>query len=583
MYPSRMLSDRASVSDPIKLQSADVNVDLPRAIEPAESRADRIAAVAPARVKPLRKQIYADLLRAIRNGQLGPGSRITSSRTLALELRVSRNTVLAALERLTCEGYLVSEMGKGLFVADTLPDSHIASGRGPSVATSGNDDGLTRALSGRGRRIAELPRAPVGHSRDERGTRAFAMGTPALDQFPYSAWKRIARKILTDDESRFTHYGDAAGYLPLRQAIAAHVCVTRGILCDPAQVVIVGGSQQALDLSTRLLLDPGDPVWVEDPGYLGSRAALVAGGADLVPVPVDSEGLSVERGVAIRADARLAIVTPSCQFPLGMTMSSERRAALLDWAEEHQSWIIEDDYDADFRYEGSQFRALRAGAEYSRIIYLSTFSKSVFPGLRLGFLICPPELTDAYRAAHMSADIHCDLFSQAVLADFMAEGHFDRHRHRMRLLYRERRSKLLSRLRRVMGDLVEVCEPEAGMHVVCWLPLGADDVQIADAARASGVEVWPLSIHAMQWDARPGLMLGFAATSDDEVQRGIAVLDRTIRRAVLEVGQTLIDTASFEGSSERHSAPRCCSHVHESVDQPNIIGVGWAQALGQPL
>ncbi|MFQ6200766.1 PLP-dependent aminotransferase family protein, partial [Streptomyces sp. NPDC000405] len=311
-------------------------------------------------------------------------------------------------------------------------------------------------------------------------------------------------------------YDDPAGFRPLREQIAAHVATSRGIHCTADQVVIVAGSQQGLEFASRLLLDPGETAWLEDPCYLGAKAALTSAGARIAPVPVDRDGLDVNTGNELEPDARLAIVTPSHQFPLGVTMTLERRLALIEWAERSNSWIVEDDYDSEFRYRGHPLAALKAIDPYHRVIYVGTFSKTMFPGLRLGYVIAPKDLTDAFAAAHLSTDVHPQLLDQAVMADFLAEGHYARHVRRMRSLYGQRLRTLITEVEREL-DVLCTDTPDGGLHLVAWLPDHLSDSVVSERALSAGIHAWPLSLHVLHKSRPPALLLGYAGTPVDEI------------------------------------------------------------------
>ena len=353
-------------------------------------------------------------------------------------------------------------------------------------------------MSGRGLDIAGTARMPLPAitGASARST-AFQIGLPGLDEFPSELWTRLYSARIRGSARDLMRYDDAAGYRPLREAIAAYVATARGVRCTVDQVIVTSGSQQALDFCARILLDPGDAAWIEDPGYLGARAALVSAGARLVPVAVDGQGLDVAAGVEREPDARLAIVTPSHQFPLGSTLSLDRRLALIDWAARAGSWVVEDDYDSEFRYLGRPLAALQAIDRHERVVYVGTFSKAMFPSLRLGYLIAPRDLVDGFTAAHLSTDMHAHLLDQAVLADFMREGHFTRHLRRMRVRYGERQ-KLLVREARRLGTRLRVESSHGGLHLVGWLPENLDDRSVAAEAARHDIHVWPLSLHSIE-------------------------------------------------------------------------------------
>jgi GntR family transcriptional regulator/MocR family aminotransferase len=314
------------------------------------------------------------------------------------------------------------------------------------------------------------------------------------------------------------------GYLPLRQAIATHIGLTRGVHCSAEQIILTTGGQGALDLVARVLLDPGEAAWVEDPGYSGARGALLAAGAQPVTVPVDGQGLDVEAGRQLGPAARLAIVTPSHQFPTGVTMNLSRRLALLEWSRETGAWIVEDDYDSEYRFSGRPLEALHGLDRAGRVLYIGTFSKVLFPSLRLGYLVAPPELLTGLIATQRLIAVHLPLLEQLALADFMAEGYFARHVRTMRQLYKERRNALVDALARELGTRLEVTVPEAGMHLTVWLPKGMSAQAVARRAAASGLHILPISHFSLRSLQRDGLVLGFASASPQELRAGVQML-----------------------------------------------------------
>ena len=316
-------------------------------------------------------------------------------------------------------------------------------------------------------------------------------------------------------------YHQPAGYLPLREAIASYLATARGVRCTAEQVIIVAGSQQGLDLAARVLLDPGEQVWMEDPGYPGARGALLGAGARLVPVPIDAEGLVVQMGKERAPHARLAFVTPSHQFPLGVTMSMARRLSLLAWASEAGAWIVEDDYDGEFRYVGRPLAALQGIDRANRVIYLGTVSKVLFPAVRLGYLVVPPDLVNVFIAAHLFTDIHPPLLEQVTLATFLHEGHFVRHIRQLRQLYQERQVTLVDLARETLAGKLDVQPAVAGMHLIGWLPGKQDDRQVAHAAARVSVDVSPLSLYALEGSERTGILLGYTAVGTEEMRAGL--------------------------------------------------------------
>jgi GntR family transcriptional regulator/MocR family aminotransferase len=458
------------------------------------------------------------------SGRLPPGSRLPSTRSIASDLGVSRNTVMGAFDQLLAEGYLEGKVGSGTYVAEKLPEELLHARTAVRDAVPPRP--VEAVLSRRG---AVLASSPIIPPRPHRAPRAFRPGPGADDHFPARVWIRLLTKRWRGPMREMLSYGEPAGYRPLREAIAAYLRAARAVRCDPAQVVVVSGTQQGLDIMARLLLDPGDHVWIEDPGYLGARGAFLGADTRVVPVPVDDEGLMVSCGVARQPAARMVYVTPSHQFPIGVTMSLARRLALLEWVRRSNAWVIEDDYDSEFRYSGRPIAALQGLDFTGRVIYLGTFSKVLFPSLRLGYLILPPELVAPFTNARALVARHSPLIDQAVLADFIAEGHFARHIRRMRALYAHRHATFIEAARKELGGLLDVEPQDAGMHLVGWLPQGVDDVAASRSAFAHGVEAPALSAYAMERPARGGLLLGFTATGTREIREGMRRLALALR------------------------------------------------------
>lgn len=489
--------------------------------------------VDPAAPTPLHRQIYDSLRDAIVAGRLRPGARVPPTRVLAHELQVSRNTTSAALAQLRAEGYLEVRPRSGTFVSPLLPETTLAAPRprerAAALGRAGGGPARPEmssrhpALSRHGTRLAALG-SPTGGA-----ARPFRIGVPALDAFPWELWARLTSRRLRHSPEALSGYGVSAGYAPLREAIAASVAAARGAVCTAAQVVITSGTQQALDLVARLLVDEGDVVWIEDPGYPGARAAFAAVGARLVPVPLDGEGLDVAAGARLAPRPRLVYTTPSRQYPLGITMSAARRFELLRWAGRANAWIVEDDYDSEFRYVSRPHACLQGLDESGRVLYVGTFSKTVFPGLRLGYVIVPSALVAAFASARGVADWHSPALEQAVLSDFISAGHFARHVRRMRVLYQARRDALLEAARQHLGEHLELGDAGAGMHVVGWLPRGTNDRRIAERAGAAGLELQAVSSFATVPLPRGGLLLGYAefapAALREAVQRLATLLD----------------------------------------------------------
>ncbi len=324
-------------------------------------------------------------------------------------------------------------------------------------------------------------------------------------------------------------YGEPAGYRPLREAIAAYLGAVRAVHCVPEQVIMVSGSQQGLDIAARVLLDPGDAAWIEDPGFHGARAALLAAGARLIPVPVDREGLDVEAGIRRGSKARIVYLTPSHQFPLGATLSLARRLALLKWASKARAWILEDDYDGEFRYAGRPLSSLQGLDGEGRVIYIGTFSKILFPSLRLGYIIAPTDLIDAFVKARAIVTHASSLMEQAILADFINEGQFAGHVRAMRTLYAQRQAVVLRAGKTELDGLLDLQSDEAGMDLIGWLPRGVDDQLAYRKAAAHGVEVTPLSAYSIKRQRRGALRLGYTGYTPSDLRRGVRNLAMALR------------------------------------------------------
>ncbi|HEV7733455.1 MAG TPA: PLP-dependent aminotransferase family protein, partial [Candidatus Binatia bacterium] len=459
----------------------------------------------------LHHQLYASLREAILAGRLVPGVRLPSTRTLAADLVVARNTVVTAFEQLIAEGYLTSRVGDGTRVAAVLPEALLEARRVQLVGAVGP----VPQLSERGRLLAGS-RRPGPYTDGQ----AFVPGMPALDMFPRELWARLVARRARRPPPTSQGYAHSAGLPLLRQAVATYLGAARGVRCDPDQVIVVAGAQAGLDLAARLLLDAGDPAWIEEPGYLGARGALISAGARLVPVPVDAEGIDVEAGARAEPAARLVYVTPSHHFPLGGTMTLQRRLALLDWAARSGAWVLEDDYDSEYRYGGRPFPAMQGLDAAGRVVYVGTFSKTMFPALRAGWLVVPPALVDPFRAAVRNTGHTVPGVIQAALADFMNDGHFGAHVRRMRTLYAARQERLVTAAHRRLDGLLDVRPADAGMQLAAALPPGTDDRAVAQAAYDAGVIAPALSSYYLGSQSSPGLFLGYAGVKERDIGRG---------------------------------------------------------------
>ncbi|OIQ86990.1 HTH-type transcriptional regulatory protein GabR [mine drainage metagenome] len=464
--------------------------------------------------EPLQRQLYHALRAAILQRRLPEGGRLPSSRALAAQLGISRNTVLAAYGQLQAEGYVDSRPASGLTVA-ALEAGVAAAGEGAAL---------------RGERRCSRRAAALVTDAEAETAAALPLSPRGIDAalFPAREWSRLLARRWRRPGPALLDGNDPAGFAPLRRAIAEHLGRSRGVRCAADQVVVVSGSQQALDLAVRLLLDPGDQAWIEDPGYGGLKAALRAAGAVPLPVPVDGQGFDPRAAERAQPGARVAFITPSHQFPTGATMPVERRLALIEWAARSGGWIVEDDYDSDFRYNGPPLAALQGLDPNGRTLYCGTFSKSMFAGLRLGWLVAPPDLLAPVLALRAAADGAPPLLGQAAMADFMAEGLLQAHLRRLRAAYGERRAALLAAATRHLAGLAEISAGEAGTHILAWLPEGRDDQALARAARAKGLGPVPLSRYRLR-PGRPGLILGYAAHPPAVLEAAAAALASVLR------------------------------------------------------
>jgi GntR family transcriptional regulator/MocR family aminotransferase len=468
---------------------------------------------------PLAVQLYDELRQAIVSGQLRRGARIPSTRALAADLEISRNTVAAAYDYLLGEGYIQSRSGAGSVVSSALPEDHLSSDPGDALSDGTNDNHL--AL--RGVVLAE----GADHVSPYEPPRPFVVGTPDVSEFPFDVWSRLLLKHWRSPLMRMVCSVDAAGYLKLREAITHYVGAARGLRCTPERVFVVSGSRQGLDMAVRLLVDRNDEVLMEDPGYPGARSAFEGAGARLYPLDIDEEGARVPDG---RVKAKMAFLTPSHQYPLGMTMSLERRKKWLAWAESNSAWIIEDDFDSEFRYAGRPEPAMQGLDQSGRVIYLGTFSKTLLPSLRLGFVVLPECLVQPFRRARAVIDGFPPILEQAVLAEFIHDGHFGRHVRRMRMLYDERRLTLETEFAREMQGIIALDPCDTGIHVVGWLADGITEQDTIKAAAASGFHLRGLQPCRIRPAQRQGLLLGFAAAQPEELRRSVRILAPAMRR-----------------------------------------------------
>jgi GntR family transcriptional regulator/MocR family aminotransferase len=478
-----------------------------------------VIAVDRSAARPLHRQIYEGYRDAIVERRLRAGQRLPSTRTLARELSVSRVPVVSAFEQLSAEGYIESAVGSGTFVAHTVPDD-----QRPRASP-----GVAKARPG----PRVVAKGPAARPRDAvepwlGGSGAFRMSEVATGRFPFGVWSSLVARHSRNPQRSLLGYGDAMGHRPLREALAAYLRTARAVRCEADQIMVVGGSQHALEITARVLLDRGSTVCIEEPGYAGVQDVLARASARVVPVRVDAEGLDVEAAAARCPSPRAVYVTPSHQYPLGVTMSAGRRLQLLDWARRSGAWVLEDDYDSEYRYESLPIAALQGLDRDARVVYIGTFSKVLFPSLRVGYVVIPPDLLPRFAAVRQAMDILSPTLPQAVLADFLEEGHFGRHLRRMRQLYGARRDALVAAIRAELGEALQVQGDQAGVHLVATLARTADDRALAGRAARTGLWVMPLSSCYAGRPTRRGFVLGYGGTEADEMTDAVRRLRRVV-------------------------------------------------------
>jgi GntR family transcriptional regulator/MocR family aminotransferase len=464
--------------------------------------------------RPLHRQIYDAFRAAILRGDLRSAQQVPSTRVLARELGVSRIPVVGAYEELLSEGYFESRTGSGTFVSRSLPEKLTLCE--PGAASSPAMQSRTRSGSQRSDALAPIDNAPWLLAKG-----AFSVGQLAYEHFPIQVWSRLLARQARNLRTTSLQYGPAGGRMDLRETLANYLRSARGVRCEPEQIFVVSGSQQALQIAALALLDPGDKVWMEEPGYWLAQRVFALAGARLVPVPVDAEGMNVAAGVALARKARLAFVTPSHQFPLGATMSLPRRLQLIDWARSNDAWVIEDDYDSEYRYQSRPIASLQGLDPEARVIYIGTFSKVLFPSLRIGYMVVPPDLLSRFLSVRQTIDVTQSDLHQAVLNEFINEGHFARHIRRTRMLYAERRSVLEECVLKNFGDEFEIMGDQSGMHLTVAAREPMDDRAIALRAAERKLWLWPLSPYYLGPQPRQGFLLGFAGVATEDIPRAV--------------------------------------------------------------
>jgi GntR family transcriptional regulator/MocR family aminotransferase len=464
------------------------------------------------------RQTYLWLRRAIAVGHLQPGERLPSTRELASQLGISRTVTLLAYDQLLAEGLIEGRSGSGTYVSPGMTSRRESVAAPPAKLTLsrfGNDA------------AAAAPQAQPPGQRASPLRYDFSYGRSAVGEFPFEQWRRILMRKSRQSSARAFDYGPSAGSLALREAIAAHLRRSRAVVCDASQIIVVNGSQQALDLTARVLLEPGDRVAIEDPSYQGAREVFHASAAKLVPVPVDEQGLIPAK---LPKSARLAFVTPSHQFPTGTVLPLARRLALLQWAKRTGAVVIEDDYDGEFRYQGQPVESMQGLDSEGRVLYIGTFSRTIFPALRIGYLVAPKQLAPALLAAKWLCDRHTATLEQETLAEFISLGAYERHLRRARRANAARRQALLDAIQKHIGDRASVTGAGSGTHLVLWPRHGPEETEIISRAATRGVGVYGISPYYLKPNTKPGLLLGFARLTEREIHEGIRQLAPILHR-----------------------------------------------------
>ena len=479
--------------------------------------------------EPLHQQLYRQIRDELVSGSFSPSSsRLPSSRALAADLGIARLTVKLAFEKLLAEGYVRARKGSGTFVADPLPEAFLNSGKSRSESPKERPARLSD-------RVKDLPDQRSGKQFDFGVAGApgvsFVPALAAIDEFPIEVWERLRAQVLARKGAHLLQYASSRGDPDLRKAVAAYLCDFRGAHCHADQIVITAGTQQAMTIAAMALVNPGEVAWIEDPGFYQARRAFIFAGAKVIPRPIDREGLVIGK-VSRTQLPKIIYVTPSHQFPLGMTMSLARRKELIDFAHRHDAYIFEDDHNSEFRFTGPPLPCLQGLDDAGRVIYAGTMSKILFPSLRLGFLLAPEQLIDSIIKIRAVIDQHSSPIDQATLARFISEGFFLSHIRRMRKLYADRREFFIAQFNHLLGSYFRLQIPEAGLHFVAWLRRKGDLPLITQACAEIGIRPSPLSSCFIRAEVNPALTFGFAAWSKAQIREGLSKLAAALERAV---------------------------------------------------
>ena len=477
--------------------------------------------------EPLYEQLYRQIREELESGSFdSSASRVPSSRVLAATLGISRPTVNQAFSKLLAEGYLQTQKRSGIFVADHLPATFLKAATPTTTARSEHSPRVAR-------RVTRMTDSRSGRQLDVGiggpPSVTFVAGLPAVDEFPIAIWERLRAQVLAKKGAHLLRYASSRGEIELRKAIAAYLCDFRGANCHVDQIVVVGGMQQAMLACALALINEGEVAWIEDPGFPQARNVLAFVGANLVPRPVDCEGLVIGK-CSRRNSPRLVVVTPSHQFPFGVTMSLKRRKALIEFAESRDGYILEDDYNSEFRFDGPPLPCLQGLDNAGRVIYAGTMSKILYPSLRLGFLVAPPQLVDTLVKVRAVMDQHSPAIDQATLARFITEGFFLSHVKRIRELYAQRRAFFIEQFQKWLGDYFDLDITPAGLHFIAWLRRDEDLPLFMRAREQTGVWPRPLSFFCIKAQLHPAFVFGFAAWSQAQIERGLAQIASTVNQ-----------------------------------------------------
>ncbi|EKT63051.1 PLP-dependent aminotransferase family protein [Providencia burhodogranariea] len=471
----------------------------------------------------IKESVYHTIRNAILDGRLTAGIKLPSSRDLAEMMSISRNSVIAGFERLTDEGYLITKQGSGTYVSTTVPDELVRL--------------ISKTYHIEPPQYSELNLNPViarltplwENSRPNTDKQAmFNIGIGCIDQFPHDLWGRLLGRVWRKSKYEITHYNHSNGYPPLKKILVDYVRSTRGVNCHEEQIIIVNGTQQAINLAVNVLLKKGSSVWLDDPGYDSARAVLTASGVNIAPIPADDEGMDIAYAAEHYPDAKLIYTAPSHQFPLGTTLSLPRRLALLEWAQQNEAWIFEDDYNSEFRYLSKPIQALQGLDTHQRVIYAGTFSKMMYPGFRLGFLIVPKALIEPFTMMKYYSDSRSGYLEQAALAQFIQEGHYARHVRKIRKTCYLRQNALIEAINRYLPHIFQTEQTDSGIHAVCWIKSGYNQESILSACHNLGFGAQALSRYCINNQNNNAILFGYAAHSEIEITNSIIALSQAL-------------------------------------------------------